>query len=102
MTNFIVIGELQVKSSDEKNLLTWYEAMKGFSDGWRLPTKEELNLLCQQKDVVGGFANNYYWSSSEGISDDAWSQNFSSGYQYSSGSKGLTLPVRAVRDCKKK
>jgi hypothetical protein len=45
---------------------------------------------------VGGFANNYYWSSSEGYSDYAWVQYFGNGNQYGDG-KYSTLPVRAVR-----
>lgn len=30
---------------------------------WRLPTIQELNLLFKQKNVVGGFVDKYYWSS---------------------------------------
>jgi hypothetical protein len=68
MTDFIVIDNLEVKRQDEESLMTWHEAMKGFGDGWRLPTKDELNLLYQHKDVVGAFANGgFYWSSSETI-----------------------------------
>ena len=71
-------------------------ALNGYTD-WYLPSKDELNLLYQQKTVVGGFAFNYYWSSSEDSSDDAWLQYFYNGLQYYSGNKGSTLPVRAVR-----
>ncbi len=35
-----------------------------FND-WFLPSKDELDLLFQQKSVVGGFASAHYWSSSE-------------------------------------
>ena len=35
---------------------------------WYLPSKVELNLLYNQKNVVGGFANNFYWSSTENLS----------------------------------
>lgn len=28
-------------------------------DGWRLPTKDELNVLYENKDKIGGFASNY-------------------------------------------
>ena len=65
---------------------------------WYLPSKFELKLLYQNKTaaVVGGFANNDYWSSSENGSGIAWSQYFLNGFQYNT-SKLNPLPVRAVR-----
>jgi hypothetical protein len=63
---------------------------------WYLPSKVELNLLYQQKSVVGGFANSYYWSSSENRSNFAWYQHFGIGDQ-DGDAKDITLPVRAVR-----
>ena len=70
-------------------------ALNGYTD-WYLPSKDELNLLYQQKTVVGGFAKGDYWSSSEDSSSNAWLQYFSDGYQ-DYYDKYLTLPVRAVR-----
>ena len=70
-------------------------ALNGYTD-WYLPSKDELNLLYQQKTVVGGFANGSYWSSSQDGSSFAWLQYFSDGYQ-DYYDKYLTLPVRAVR-----
>ena len=32
---------------------------------WYLPSKAELNLLYLQKNIVGGLANKFYWSSTE-------------------------------------
>ena len=71
-------------------------ALNGYTD-WYLPSKDELDLLYQQNTVVGGFAGDFYWSSSESNSYYAWNQNFSNGNQYYSGYKGNALPVRAVR-----
>lgn len=48
---------------------------------WYLPSKYELNLLYLQKTVVGGFTDDYYWSSSENDIYDAWAQNFFNGTQ---------------------
>ena len=45
---------------------------------------------------VGGFANGYYWSSSEGNANDAWDQFFVDGLQ-NVVSKGDADRVRAVR-----
>ncbi len=70
--------------------------LNGYDD-WFLPSKDELNLLYQQKDVVGGFADVGYWSSTEYASNYAWGQYFNDGYQ-GYGTKFTTLIlVRAVR-----
>lgn len=69
----------------------------GYSD-WFLPSKDELNEMYVnlKSEAVGGFAANYYWSSSEDGAGDAWIQYFGSGFQYNS-SKDFTNYVRAVR-----
>ncbi len=38
--------------------------LSGFSD-WYLPSKKELQALFLNKDIIGGFGNFFYWSSSE-------------------------------------
>ena len=71
---------------------------RGQTDGF-LPNKEELDLLHDQKvaGVVGSFASNGYWSSSElNSSFNAWNQVFGNGDQVG-GSKNGTRGVRAVR-----
>jgi len=67
----------------------------GYAD-WFLPSKDELNKLYINKAVIGGFAVDYYWSSSELNEVDAWSQDFSNGVQ-SHYYKYNTFRVRAVR-----
>ena len=67
----------------------------GFSD-WYLPSRDELNKLYINKDVIGGFVDLVYWSSSEGSDDRAWYQNFvnsNQNYYY----KYNTYRVRAIR-----
>ena len=70
----------------------------GQTDGF-LPNREELNLLFNQQNDVGGFASGLYWSSSEfefGFFD-AWSrQGFLDGRK-NVDPKNNTLRVRAVR-----
>lgn len=66
---------------------------------WYLPSKHELNLLYLQKSVVGGFANVYYWSSTEyqsSMGEFAWIQNFDTGSQGSTDKSTLCY-VRAIR-----
>ena len=63
---------------------------------WYLPSKNELNLLYLQKSVVGGFASNVYWSSTEYASISAWYQDFGNGDQYLDF-KVVTFYVRAIR-----
>ena len=90
---------LAAQPKDETKEATWNEAQRlasAHGRGWRLPTKDELALLYEQKDVVGGFASSNYWSSTEFVSSYAWFQIFSNGIQ-STNLKFNTLPVRAVR-----
>jgi hypothetical protein len=63
---------------------------------WYLPSKYELNLLYLQKSVVGGFADNAYWSSNEYLSNFAWYHSFYYGSQ-NRYDKYYTYCVRAVR-----
>lgn len=67
----------------------------GYGD-WYLPSKEELNLLYLQKDVVGGFDNLYYWSSTEINDLNAWAVYFQNGYQ-SAYQKNVWRRVRCIR-----
>ena len=46
-----------------------------YSD-WYLPSRDELHKLYQSKDIIGGFASDRYWSSSEGSEHSAWSHDF--------------------------
>jgi hypothetical protein len=64
---------------------------------WYLPSRFELNLLYLQKNLVGGFANDYYWRSTEVDNIYAWYQNFTDGYQNGYANKNSTYHVRAIR-----
>ena len=79
---------------------------------WFLPSKDELNEVCKYArntnqdagastvcsggTLRGGFAADYYWSSSEYGARFAWLQDFNDGLQYYDY-KGFTLYVRPVR-----
>ena len=76
----------------------------GYHD-WVLPSKDELNILYNNRNIIGGFAsvttpgtaiNAKYWSSSEFDLHYAWSQDFSSGGQAYVG-KSTIYGARAIR-----
>ena len=68
---------------------------------WRVPTNRELNVLFQNRAVIGRFDEtgsvpaSWYWSSTED-SNRAWNQRFSDGAQLWSG-KFLVASLRCVR-----
>ena len=65
-------------------------------EDWFLPSKDELDKLYINKVAIGGFADGYYWSSSEGNAYNARSQYFANGNQ-PNYSKANVYRVRAVR-----
>ena len=90
---------LMAMKDDLANKYDWSMAIaKGIvlGDGRRLPSKEEPNLLYEQKDIVGGFGSCYYWSSTETGDNYAWSQGFKDGHQYD-GCKDYVFRVRVIR-----
>ena len=79
----IKINHLEVMMEDME-VNSWHEAMSiggWVGDGWRLPTKRELNMLYENKWKITGFTDDYYWSSEEIGYDYAGLQGFSSGRQ---------------------
>jgi formylglycine-generating enzyme required for sulfatase activity len=73
------------------------ELIQNGYDDWFLPSSEELNLMYENKEAIGGFASNYYWSSSENDTNKAFSQDFGNGQLSSSLHKLWTLRIRAIR-----
>jgi len=66
----------------------------GAKTDWFLPSQDELNQMYLQKDTIGGFSGDQYWSSTEGIFDNpstkaktACFQLFSDGSQNNGGYK---------------
>lgn len=97
---FKLTPHLEVYHKDCEGILNWFKAAdfcKNLGEGWRLPTKEELNLLYLHKDKIGGFVEASYWSSTEASAYDAWRQNFINGNQFNDGKNGTSYYVRAVR-----
>ena len=68
----------------------------GYTD-WVLPSKGELNELYKQKNIVGGFADIGYWSSTEFSYDGAWVQRFNNGFRVGYNKGADNVDVRAIR-----
>ena len=99
---------LEAAPANTEFLADWYTAIQrckkldigGYTD-WRLPTKDELDLMYEKLklNALGDFRNDCYWSSSQSNRNihRAWSQDFDSGYQYDYTGKDLSRRVRAIR-----
>ena len=106
----IKIGNLEVMTKDLGGM-EWEDAKKAcadLGDGWRLPTKDELNILYENKDKIGGFVSDdnntdlfvnlaCYWSSAESYMADAYAFCFRWGGEAFYDTQDLQLSVRAVR-----
>ena len=73
-------------------------ALNGYND-WFLPSRDELDLMCQQKNIIGGFVGWYYWSSSDYNTSEAYLIYFPTCFQMTYSKNGSQNPdvVRAVR-----
>ena len=97
----IKIGNLEIAEHDFP-LCHYTDAeikCKELGNGWRLPNKEELNILYINKQSIGGFANDFYWSSTEDSDSFAWIQKFTDGGQ-GIANKVYPFYVRSVRSIK--
>jgi hypothetical protein len=91
--------------NEDLGKMTWDVATKNvkeLGEGWRLPTKEELeNKLYPNKSKISNLKDDYYWSSSVGDNGTAWSFTFNREYAYDDYyRKETTAYVRAVRTLK--
>ena len=96
----IKIGNIEVAEYDFPKGMNWNDAKKVCSelgDGWRIPSKKELNTLYQNMVKIRGFDRETYWSSTEGDDGYAWVQEFSGGNQYSTH-KDFPSQVRVIRN----
>ena len=102
--NTIKIENIEVAEKDFPKTMNWDDAKKAcesLGNGWRLPNKNELNTLYQNKDKIGGFTNTslcVYWSGTKEENTSPWGQYFVDGTQ--SYYEGYSLYVRAVRTIK--
>jgi hypothetical protein len=73
-----------------------YRGPNSLSD-WYLPSQDELNQMYVNKNAIGDFSTDWYWSSSEVDATEAWPQHFGTGLQYGYFKTPLVYvrPVRA-------
>jgi uncharacterized protein (TIGR02145 family) len=71
--------------------------------GWRVPTKDELNQLYENKEIIGQFTDGFYWSSTKDESSISfgWGQRFEDGFQNicstTSKFRNFIRPVRSLK-----
>lgn len=73
------LNSIEIAQFDLSDEVTWYNAKrecKELGKGWRLPTKDELEDMFNNRDLIGNFVHTNYWSSSSFSSDYAWMQMF--------------------------
>jgi hypothetical protein len=70
--------------------------LNGYRD-WYLPSVYELWMLYNNRVAIGGFAEDYYWSSSENNADEALAWYFTGMGYMIHPDKGSSYHVRAVR-----
>ncbi len=95
----IRLQNFEVAQYDFEADMNWDDAKLAcakLGKGWRLPTKNELNVMYKNKNRIGGFSDNSYWSSTEAVFNSAWFQSFYGGTQVNLG-KGDAVYVRAIR-----
>lgn len=88
----------EVTEKDLEGTYTWDEAKDQEKDGWKLPNKEELNLMYEQRETIGGFSSSWYWSSSDFFLNSAWAQDFTAGDKLYGGKGFFSGRVRFIRD----
>ena len=95
----IKLGGIEIAQFDFSSKMTWNQANSACSalgQGWRLPTRGELNRLYQNKGIIKGFKEDWYWGSTEDKENRAAWQVFSDGLQGYGFKEGKNY-VRAVR-----
>ena len=98
----IKLGKLEVAQYDFPNAMNWYKAQDAcikLGNGWRLPTKDELDKLYQYRNRIQSFTTGNYWSSTESGFNNACYLGFDNGgldYVYKSYTGGYVRAVRSL------
>ena len=92
-----------VVAKEDAGKVDWYDAvtmcdnytLAGLTD-WRLPTKDELMTMYNNRNTIGNFKDGWYWSSTTTYGSYAYRVDLSSGY-VSNDHKSNSYYVRCVR-----
>jgi hypothetical protein len=101
----IIIGNLVVAQYELPYGASWDQAKKEcklLGKGWRLPNKEELNLIFKNRDKIGFYFSELYWSSTEVNSKEALCQDFGPSGDTLIIEKWGSYGVRAVKTVNRK
>lgn len=93
------IDKLEIADNDFPGTWTLSVAIRAcakLGDGWRLPTKEELDIIYKSKRELGGFKDELYWYNDANVKDSYGFFNFKDGEPGYVDEKG-TGHIRAVR-----
>ena len=97
-TNAIISSQGGATGSYAAGICADYSVTDGgvtYND-WYLPSEDELNQLYINRAEIGGFASNYFWSSTESSIPSARVQHLDGGNKSSLSKAGIWY-VRAVR-----
>jgi hypothetical protein len=76
-------------------------AARAFQGGnktdWYLPSKDELNQMYINRNIIDGLGANAYWSSSEIINTNAWTQYFTVKFNNGTQTNGTKADPKYVR-----
>lgn len=108
----LIVLDKPIWATTDRAVGSWNEAIKAcnhLGDDWRLPSKDELNLLRIKKSVlkrkmkynsngdpIGDDVNGIYWSSTECYNDSAWNVDISNG-EITCLEKTYWMGIKAVK-----
>jgi hypothetical protein len=102
--NTITLKNLIIAQNDFAEPMIWEaatEVCKNLGEGWRLPDIDELKYLYTNKNLIGGFSNGIYWSSSESDKGNYHKYiSFNNGNQFDYIREYDLYHVRAVKSLK--
>lgn len=95
----IKIENIEIAQYDFPEKMTWEEALNAcikLGDGWRLPTKKELNFIYKSKELITDNIFSQFWCSLDQNDDFAWYIFFGNG-KWTNCQKNVKCDVRAVK-----